>query len=89
MKRRQGTFWIFACSSTTFTSLLTFVWVCLLTFLNFVVFRIYGLSFDLLLTLASVAMVGEARGFYSALVNVLATKCGIGLFRKSIYYTPA
>lgn len=89
MKRRQGTFWIFARSSTTFTSLLTFVWVCLLTFFNFVVFRIYGLSFDLLLTLASVAMVGEARGFYSALVNVLATKRGIGIFRKSIYYTPA
>ena len=84
----DSTFWLFARRSESLTSLLTFVWVCLITFLNFVVFRIGGLSIELLWMLGGVALVIEARGIYRAFVCVLGDKYNVALFRRSLYYRP-
>ena len=84
----DSTFWLFARRSESLTSLLTFVWVCLITFLNFVVFRIVGLSIELLWMLGGVALVIEARGIYRAFVCVLGDKYNVALFRRSLYYRP-
>ncbi|MBR3443295.1 MAG: CHASE2 domain-containing protein [Bacteroidaceae bacterium] len=88
MRRSKSTFWLFALRSESFVSMLTFLWVCLITFLNFVVFRIDNLSIDLLWMLCGVAVVSEARGLYRAFVCVMGDRKNIALFRRSIYYMP-
>lgn len=83
-----GTFWLFARRSESLISLLTFFWVCLITFLAFVLFRLENLTIDMLWMLAGAAIVEEARGFYRAFVCVMADRYGISLFKRSIYYQP-
>ena len=83
-----STFWLFARRSESLISLLTFFWVCLITFFNFLVFRMQNLSFDLLWMLCGVAIVEEARGFYRAFVCVMADKRHIDFFKHSLYYKP-
>lgn len=84
----NSTFWLFARRSESLISLLTFIWVCLITFLNFVIFRIDNISIDLLWMLCGVALVIEARGLYRAFVCVMGDKYNVALFRRSLYYKP-
>lgn len=88
MRNAQSTFWLFARRSESLISLLTFFWVCLLTYFNFLLFRFENVSVNLLWMLAGAAIVEEARGFYRAFIVVMTDKYDIKLFKRSIYYKP-
>ncbi|MDE7166767.1 MAG: CHASE2 domain-containing protein [Bacteroidaceae bacterium] len=87
LKRSNHPFAAFFTDSSIGFTFLTFLWVCLLVMLNFLVFAAYYMYMEPLVMCMGVALMGDASAFYEACIRYLDRK-GIkcSFIKNSVYY---
>ncbi|MDE5561816.1 MAG: CHASE2 domain-containing protein [Bacteroidaceae bacterium] len=81
---RKNSLWVFLANSNIFFNGITFAWLALLAWLTYIIYERMEYYIPMVMVLASVVLVAEARDIYAAIINGLANSNDT--FKKSVYY---
>lgn len=81
---RKNSLWVFLANSNLFFNAITFAWLAMLAWLTYIIYERMEYYIPMVMILASVVLVAEARDIYAAMINGLANSNDT--FKKSVYY---